>query len=152
MVQVGDNAPAFNALNQKRESVSLENFSGKQVVLAFIPAAFTPVCEKEFCTFRDSLATFNEVNATVLGVSVDAPFSNAAFAEKNDVNFDVLSDYDRSMVKAFGVAHDDFAGMPGYTAAKRSVFVISGEGKVTYAWVADNPGQEPNYDAAIAAL
>lgn len=152
MVQVGDNAPQFSALNQKREAVSLDKFSGKKVVLAFFPAAFTGVCEKELCTFRDAMAHFNDLNAEVLGVSVDAPFSNAAFAERNSLTFDVLSDYTRSMVKAYGVAHDDFAGMPGYTAAKRSVFVIDGEGKVTYAWVADNPGQEPNYDEVKASV
>jgi len=152
MVQVGDNAPQFSALNHKRENVSLEQFSGKKVVLAFFPAAFTGVCEKELCTFRDAMAHFNDLQANVLGVSVDAPFSNAAFAEKNGLNFDVLSDYSRSMVTAYGVAHDDFANMAGYTAAKRSVFVIDGAGKVTYAWVADNPGQEPNYDEVKAAV
>ncbi len=152
MVQVGDNAPQFSALNHKRENVSLEQFSGKKVVLAFFPAAFTGVCEKELCTFRDAMAHFNDLDAKVLGVSVDAPFSNAAFAEKNGLNFDVLSDYSRSMVTAYGVAHDDFANMVGYTAAKRSVFVIDGAGKVTYAWVADNPGQEPNYDEVKAAV
>lgn len=152
MVSVGDNAPGFEALNQQREAVSLDSLKGKKVVLAFFPAAFTPVCETELCTFRDSLAHFNDVNATVLGVSVDAPFANAAFAEKNTLNFDVLSDYDRGMVNAYGVNHDDFAGMNGYTAAKRSVFVIDGEGKVTYAWVADNPGQQPNYDEVKAAV
>ncbi|MCA9552761.1 MAG: peroxiredoxin [Myxococcales bacterium] len=152
MVKVGDNAPAFEALNQKREKISLGGFSGKKVVLAFFPAAFTGVCEKELCTFRDSMANFNDMDAVVLGVSVDAPFSNAAFAERNSLNFDVLSDYDRKMVTAYGVAHHDFAGMPGYTAAKRSVFVIDGAGKLTYTWVADNPGIEPNYDEVKAAV
>lgn len=152
MAKVGDKAPAFKAFNHKREEVSLENFSGKKVVLAFFPAAFTGVCEKELCTFRDSLASFNTLNAVVLGVSVDAPFANAAFAEKNNLNFDILSDYDRSMVKDYGVAHDDFAGMAGYTAAKRSVFVVSGDGTVKYAWIADNPGQEPNYDEVKSAV
>ena len=151
MVSVGDNAPGFSAPNQKREAVSLDGLTDKKVVLAFFPAAFTSVCETELCTFRDSLAHFNDLNATVLGVCVDAPFANAAFAEKNSLNFDILSDYDRKMVTAYGVAHDDFAGMNGYTAAKRSVFVIDG-GKITYAWVADNPGQQPNYDEVKAAV
>jgi peroxiredoxin len=152
MVQVGDRAPDFSALNLKRETVNLSGFAGKKLVLAFFPAAFTGVCEKELCTFRDAMAHFNDLDADVLGVSVDAPFSNGAFAEKNNLNFDILSDYTRNMVTAYGVAHDDFANMAGYTAAKRSVFVIDGEGKVTYAWVADNPGQEPNYDEVKAAV
>ena len=110
------------------------------------------VCQKELCSFRDSLAALNGLNAAVVGVSVDAPFANAAFAEKNSLNFALLSDYDRAAVNAFGVAHHDFAGMTGYTAAKRSVFVVDTEGVIRYEWVAPNPGVEPDYDAVRAAL
>lgn len=152
MLQTGDQAPDFTLPNHKREQVSLASLRGKTVVLAFFPAAFTGVCEKEMCSFRDSLAALNDLNATVLGVSVDAPFSNAAFAEKNQLNFPLLSDYNREAVKAFGITHDDFAGMPGYTAAKRSVFVIDPAGKITYAWVGPNPGVEPNYEEVKQAV
>jgi len=152
MPQIGDKAPDFNLPNNKRERVSLESLRGKTVVLAFYPAAFTGVCEKELCSFRDSLTALNDLNATVLGVSVDAPFANAAFAERNQLNFPLLSDYNREAVKAYGVAHDDFAGMPGYTAAKRSVFVIDPNGTIQYAWVGPNPGVEPNYDEVKQAV
>ncbi|MCA9658693.1 MAG: peroxiredoxin [Myxococcales bacterium] len=152
MSTVGSQAPDFSLPNTKREAVSLASLRGNPVVLAFFPAAFTGVCEKELCTFRDSLASFNDVGATVLGIAVDAPFSNAAFAAKNDLNFDVLSDYKREAVRAYDVAHDDFAGMEGYTAAKRSVFVIDGEGVIRYRWVAPNPGVEPNYDEVKAEV
>ena len=124
MLQTGDKAPEFTLPNHKREQVSLAGLQGKTVVLAFFPAAFTGVCQKEMCSFRDALTALNDLNATVLGVSVDAPFSNAAFAERNDLNFPLLSDYKREATRAYGIAHDDFAGLPGYTAAKRSVFVI----------------------------
>lgn len=149
---IGQSAPAFSLLGTDRKPVTLGDFAGKQVVLAFFPAAFTGVCTKELCTFRDSLATLNGLNATVLAVSVDAPFTNAAFAEKNGLNFPVLSDYARAATTAYGVAHDDFAGMVGYTASKRAVFIIDGSGKVTYEWVAPNPGVEPDYAAVQAAL
>ncbi|MBK8014817.1 MAG: peroxiredoxin [Deltaproteobacteria bacterium] len=152
MVKVGTKAPDFKAFDHKREEVSLTTIAGKNAVLAFFPAAFTGVCEKELCTFRDSMARLNDMNAVVLGVSVDGPFANAAFAERNNLNFRLLSDYSRTMVKAFDVAHDDFAGMPGYTAAKRSVFVLDAEGVVRYAWVAPEPKVEPNYDEVQAAL
>jgi peroxiredoxin len=152
MAAIGSDAPDFTLLNNKREKVTLSEQRGKNVVLAFFPAAFTGVCEKELCTFRDSLALFNDLDAAVYGVSVDAPFSNNAFAEKNQINFPILSDYARQAVRAYGVAHDDFAGMPGYTAAKRSVFVIDKQGKVAYSWVADVPSQEPNYDDVQAAV
>lgn len=155
MLENGNKAPGFTLIDHKRQKVSLGDFQGKKVVLAFFPAAFTGVCEKELCTFRDSLADLGTVNATVLGISVDAPFANAAFATKNDLNFPILSDYLRETVRAYDVAHDDFAGMPGYTAAKRSVFVIDGEGVLRWSWVGPNPGVEPDYEAvkkAVAAL
>jgi peroxiredoxin len=152
MVKTGSPAPDFKLFNHNKQEVSLSGLKGKNVVLAFFPAAFTGVCEKEMCTFRDQLAGFNDLNATVLGVSVDAPFSNAAFAQKNNINFDLLSDYSRNTVKAYGVNHDDFAGMPGYTAAKRSVFVLDKEGVVRWAWVAETPKNEPDYAAVKKAV
>lgn len=152
MIKIGDKAPSFNLPNDKRESVSLESLKGKTVVLAFYPAAFTGVCTKEMCRFTDSLTELNDVNATVLGVSVDSPFSNAAFAEKNKIGFALLSDYLREATRAYGIALDDFAGMAGYTASKRAVFVIDGAGVVRYEWVGPNPGVEPDYDAVKAAV
>ena len=152
MPDIGSDAPDFTLPDHKREAVTLSALRGKNVVLAFFPAAFTGVCEKELCTFRDAVAQFNDIDASVFGVSVDAPFSNAAFAEKNGLNFQILSDYARTAVNAYGIAHDDFAGMAGYTAAKRSVFVVDKEGKLRWSWVADNPGQEPDYDAVQAAV
>jgi peroxiredoxin len=152
MSLLGQSAPDFALLNAGREAVSLSGLRGKKVVLAFFPAAFTGVCEKELCTFRDSLADFNGVNATVLGISVDSPFSNGAFASKNDINFPVLSDYTRSTVNAYGIPVNDFAGMSGYTASNRAVFVVDDEGNVIYEWVAPSLGDEPDYAAVKAAI
>lgn len=146
MIEVGTQAPPFNLHKSKTDTVNLEDLRGKNVVIAFFPAAFTGVCEKELCTFRDSHTALSELNAEVYGISVDGPFANAAFAAKNELNFPLLSDYARAAVTAYGVAHDDFAGLTGYTAAKRSVFVIDKEGMIRYAWIAPNPGVEPNYD------
>ena len=152
MSLVGSAAPAFTLVDHARQKVSLEGLLGKKVVLAFYPAAFTGVCEKEVCTFRDSLASLNELNAVVLGISTDAPFSNAAFAAKNNLNFQLLSDPSHSTVHAYNVYMDDFAGVPGLTVAKRSVFIIDERGIVTYEWVGANPGIEPDYAAITAAL
>lgn len=152
MSLVGQTAPAFTLFDTARKPVNLADYKGQKVVLAFFPAAFTGVCEKELCTFRDSMSQLNGMNAQVLGISVDAPFSNAAFAGKNALNFPVLSDYSRATVNAYGVALNDFAGMPGYTASKRAVFIVDEDGKVTYEWVGPNPGVEPDYDAVKAAL
>lgn len=146
MIEVGSKAPSFNLHKSKTETVNSDDLRGKNVVLAFFPAAFTGVCEKEVCALRDGIASLNDANAEVFGISVDGPFSQAAFASKNNLNFPLLSDYARTTVNAFGVNHDDFAGLSGYTAAKRSVFILDKEGMVRYAWVAPNPGVEPNYD------
>ncbi len=152
MVDINSQAPDFTLFDTTREKVTLSDHRGKKVILAFFPAAFTGVCEKELCSFRDSLAELNDVGATVLAISVDAPFSNGAFAAKTGANFPILSDYTRSTVAAYGVELPDFAGMPGYTASQRAVFIVNGEGAITYKWVGPNPGVEPDYDAIKAAL
>lgn len=152
MLQTGTPAPDFTLFSNTREKVSLASLRGKTVVLAFFPAAFTGVCEKELCSFRDSLSSLNELNATVLGISVDAPFANNAFAGRNNLNFPILSDYTREAVRAYDIALDDFAGLPGYTAAKRAVFVVDPHGAIQYAWVGPNPGVEPDYDAVKQAV
>lgn len=152
MSLLGKDAPDFQTKNHLMEDVTLSQFKGKKVVLAFYPAAFTGVCQKEMCTFQESLTALNDLGAEVLGISIDLPFSNKVFAEQNNLNFSLLSDPSRSIVNAFGVAFADFAGMPGCTVAQRSVFIISEEGKVSFEWIAENPGLEPDYDAVKAAL
>ena len=152
MIATGTRAPEFSLFSQKRERVSLADQRGKKVVVAFFPAAFTSVCERELCTFRDSLGALDNIGATVLAISVDAPFANAAFADKNKLNFSVLSDYTREATRAYGVAIDNFAGMPGYTASNRAVFVISADGVITYSWLGPNPGVEPDYEELKRAV
>ena len=152
MVEVGDDAPDFRLVNTQNDWVTGAEHRGQRVVLAFFPAAFTGVCTTELCTFQESLAKLNEANATIYGISVDARFSNAAFAEANGVEFEILSDYTRETVRAYGIELDDFAGMPGYTASHRAVFIVDGEGNISYKWVGENPGIEPNYDEVLAAL
>ena len=152
MVEVGDDAPDFRLVNTNGEWATGGEHKGSRVVLAFFPAAFTGVCTTELCTFQDSLARLNEANAVIYGICVDARFSNAAFAKANGVEFEILSDYTREMVRDYGIALDDFAGMPGYTASQRAVFIVDEEGDVMYKWVGENPGIEPDYDAVLAAL
>ena len=152
MPEVGSKAPNFTLKNTAREAVSLEDFKGGNVVLAFIPGAFTGACTNEMCAFRDSLAELNTFNATVVAVSVDSPFANAAFAERNALEFPVLSDFNRETIRSYGVVLENFAGLEGYTVAKRSVFVLDAEGTVRYVWITENPGIEPNYDEVKAEV
>ena len=152
MVEIGDDAPDFELLDTERNSVRGGQHKGQKVVLAFFPAAFTGVCRKEMCTFQERAAALNDANAVVLGICVDGPFANHAFAEDMGVTFPILSDYSRSVTRAYGVALEDFAGMPGYTVSQRAVFIVDEEGDVMWKWVADSPGEEPDYDAVLAAL
>jgi peroxiredoxin len=152
MSLLGQSAPEFTLYNTKKEAVVLSSFRGQKVVLAFYPAAFTGVCEKELCTFRDNLDAFNTAQAQVLGISVDAPFSNGAFAKQMGISYPLLSDVHRQAVRAYGVPWNNFAGIAGFEVANRAVFVVDAGGIVVYEWIAPNPGVEPNYDEVKAAV
>lgn len=149
MVSVGDMAPDFTLTAQDKSKVTLSDLRGERVILAFYPAAFTGVCTTEMCTFSEGMASLNDNGVKVFGISVDAPFSNGAFAEKNGIEFPLLSDVHREAVNAYGVALGDFV-IPGYTVSQRSVFVVEADGTIGYAWVAENPGIQPDYDEVMA--
>ena len=129
--------------------VSLENFSGQNVILAFYPGAFTGVCDKEMCAFQDNLSKLNNSSTTVLGISVDSPWANAEFARKYNLEFTLLSDIDREVVTKYDATFVGLGGIEGYVSANRVVIVIDKDGVVQYRWVAENPGIEPNYDEVV---
>jgi peroxiredoxin len=143
--EVGQPAPDFTLYDHDRQQRALSEFKGKNVVLAFFPGAFTGVCTTEMCTLRDQASEFNSLNAQVLGISVDPPFSQKAWVDQNNLNFPILSDYNRQVVNQYDVALSDLAGMEGYVAANRAVFVVDKDGVVRYKWVAPSPVNEPDY-------
>ena len=146
MVAINEMAPNFRLKSNTQEFVALEDYRGQTVVLAFYPAAFTGVCTEELCTFRDNLAQLNDANAVVLGISVDGPHANAAFASQNDLTFPLLSDINRTTTNAYGTTFPNFAGIEGYTVSNRAVFIVDGEGRIRYTWIGEHPGKQPNYD------
>lgn len=150
-VDVGQRIPDVTLVSSERKPVKLSELS-RPVVLAFFPGAFTGVCTKEACALRDSMSRFNDLNAQVIGISIDSPFAQKAFADANKLNFPMYSDFNRHAVRAFGIEDPNFAGgqLPG--VAKRSVFVLDRSGVVRYRWVSDNPGVEPNYDEVAEAV
>ena len=152
MLNQGQKAPDFRLPDSELRMKSLSDFLGKKTVLAFYPGAFTSVCTKELCTFHDILARLESLDAQVVGISVDSPFANKAFAEANRLSFPLLSDYTREVSRAYGGVHEDFLGLPGYTVSKRAVFVLDPQGVVRYAWVSDDPGVEPPYGEIEQAL
>jgi len=151
-LNVGDTAPNFTLHDTEKKPRSLKEFLGKKTVLVFYPGAFTGVCTKEMCAFRDSFSKFNEMNAQVVGISVDSPYANKAFAHQNNLQFPLLSDFNRVAVKAYSIVLENFGGLTGYSVAKRSVFVLDKNGIIRFVWVSDDPGVVPNYDEVAKAV
>jgi peroxiredoxin len=144
-VQVGQEAPDFTLKNTDMQDITLSALRGqKNVVLLFVPLAFTGVCTTELCSVRDSLNTYATLNADVFGISVDSPFAQKAWKEQEHLNFDLLSDFNRDAVKAYGAQYDSLLGFQG--VAKRAAFVIDKQGKVQYAEVLEDARNLPNFD------
>ncbi len=149
-VVVGSPAPDFTLTNQDREPVTLSQLKGKPVVLAFFPAAFSSVCAKEMCTFRDSMGQLGKANAQVFGISVDTFFTLKAFQDHEKLTFPLLSDFNKTVIRDYGVFNEDMIGLKGI--AKRATFVIDKDGIVRHAEVLEDARNEPSYDAVFKAL
>ncbi len=149
MVKIGDTAPAFTLKTTDKSDVSLSDYYGKNVILAFYPGAFTGVCDKEICTFQDNFSKLSESGTVVIGISVDSPWANAEFARKYSIDFPLLSDIDRKVVQSYGASFVGLGGIEGYVSANRVVFIVDSEGVIQYRWEAENPGVEPNYDEIL---
>ena len=145
---VGSTAPDFTLPDENRQPVTLSQHRGRPVVLAFFPAAFSSVCTKELCTFRDSLARLNNVNAQVFGISVDTFFALKAFHDQEHLTFPLLSDFNKRVIRDYGVFNDDMIGLQGI--AKRAVFVLDKEGVVRHREVLDDARNEPDYQKVYA--
>jgi glutaredoxin-dependent peroxiredoxin len=151
-ITIGSKAPDFKLFSSDKAEVSLSDYAGKNVVVLFFPLAFTGVCTTELCTMRDSLATFNSLNAEVVGISVDSLFTLDKFKAENNLNFPLLSDFNKEASKAYDSLYDVFPAFGMQGVSKRSAFVINAEGNIAYAEYCPTPGDQPNYEAIQAAL
>lgn len=142
---VGDSAPDFELPDPDMKPHRLSDYRGKKTILAFFPAAESPVCTAEMCALRDSIDQLRDLGANVIGISVDGPYANKFFVQNRHLNFPVLSDYKRDVIKRYGIVMKNLGSLKDYDAAKRSVFILDENGKVIYRWVSDNPAVEPNY-------
>ena len=149
-VAIGSQAPDFTLTNQDREPVTLSQLNGKPVVLAFFPAAFSSVCTKEMCTIRDSMALLGKANAQVFGISVDTFFTLKAFQDQQKLTFPLLSDFNKQVIREYGVFNEDMIGLKGI--AKRAVFVIDKDGIVRHAEVLEDGRNEPDYGKVLSSL
>lgn len=150
-VQIGQQAPDFSLYNTEKVKITLSSLKDSNVVILFFPLAFTSVCTAELCFVRDHLARFSELDATILGISVDSHFTLARYKADQLLNFNLLSDFNKEVSTAYGAIYSDFAyEMKG--VSKRAAFVIDKEGVVRYAEVLDNAGMQPDFDAVKKVL
>lgn len=150
-LQPGTPAPDFTLFSSEKEKVSLSELKGQPVVLLFFPLAFTSVCTAELCAVRDSLDWYNNVEAKVFGISVDSLQTLARFKEDQQLNFTLLSDFNKEASRAYGSIYEEFGfNMKG--VSKRSAFVIDGEGIIRYAEVLENAGEQPDFNQIRAVL
>lgn len=148
---VGQQAPAFTLFSSDKKEVSLADYAGRNVVLLFFPMAFTSVCTAELCEMRDNLHVYQNLNADVLAISVDSPFTLDKFKAEQNLPFPLLSDFNKEVSAAYGALYDTFV-MNMHGVSKRAAFVVGPDGTLKYTEVLDNAGNVPNFDAVKAAL
>ena len=151
-IQAGAVAPQFSLFDTDKNKVSLADQKGKNVVVLFFPLAFTCVCTAELCNVRDNIALYNNTNAIVFGVSVDSLFSLGKFRDEQNLNFQLLSDFNKEAASAYGVLYETFPAFEMQGVSKRAAFVIDKEGVVRYAEVCPTPGDLPNFEAIQQTL
>lgn len=145
-LQVGDSAPDFKLYSSDLSEIALSGFKGKNVIIHFFPMAFTGTCTEQLCTMRDNFSYYEGINAQVIGISVDSPFSLAKFKEVQSYQFPLLSDFNKEVSAAYGALYDEFVfGLKG--VSKRAAFVINEEGKIAYAEVLEDAHDLPDFKA-----
>ena len=150
---MGQKAPEFSLPDADQRIRSLGEFTKLgPVILAFFPFAFSGVCDKEMCTFRDDFASFQAAGVQVVGISVDSSFSLKAFAQTYNLQFPLLSDFNKKVVKLYGVLQDQWPGLGYRGVAKRAVMVVDGRGILRYRWATDVPSDEPPFADVAKAV
>ena len=150
-LQIGDKAPEFTLHSSDKTKVSLTDYKGKNVLILFFPLAFTGVCTTELCSIRDNIALYNNATTEVVGISVDSIFSLAKYKQEQNLNFPLLSDFNKEASTAYDTIYDAFIGwMKG--VSKRSAFVVDKEGVIKYAEVLESAGDLPNFEAIQATI
>lgn len=151
MLKNGDSAPDFTLENSEKEKITLSQYQGENVVLLFFPFAFTGVCTAEMCSMRDDITTYQNLNARVLAISVDSPFTLGKWKEELQIPFQLLSDFNKEVCPKYGASYEAFRGyMKG--VAKRSAFVIDRKGMIRYAEVLEDAGSIPNFQSVRDTL
>jgi len=143
-IEVGQPAPEFTLYDSTKNKITLSDMKGKNVLLLFFPLAFTSTCTAELCSIRDNISFYNNVNAKVFGISVDSLHTLAKYKSDQNLNFTLLSDFNKDVSSLYGSLYEMFGyNMKG--VSKRSAFVIDKDGIVRYSEVLENAGEQPNF-------
>lgn len=158
-IQLGEKAPDFTLVTKTAEGPALvklsEEIGKSNIVLLFFPMAFTGVCTTEFCDISSGIKDYEALDAKVLGISGDNPFAQEAWAQKEGITVPLLSDYEHTAAKAYGVAYEQFlpeANLIMGGVAKRSAFVIDKAGIIRFADVQDHPKDLPDFEVLKSTL
>lgn len=150
-LKAGDKAPSFKLIDSDKNEVSLSNYAGKNLIIHFFPASFTGVCTTQLCTVRDAISMYHNDKCDVVAISVDLPFTLAKFKELQNLNFTLLSDFNKEASTAYGAIYENWIlGLKG--VSKRSAFVVDGNGTIQYAEVLESAGDLPNFEAINETL
>ena len=145
-IEIGDSIKDLSLPDGTNTFHNINDFLDKKLVLAFFPGAFTGVCTEELCALDGFTDQLEKLNAQVIGVTVDSTFVLKNWAQQNNVQITLLSDYKKEWIKYFGVEFTGLAGLEGYISANRAIFIVEPGGKVSYKWIAESPGTQPDYD------
>lgn len=150
-LQIGQQAPEFTLFDTDKKEQSLAQYRGQNVLLLFFPLAFTSVCTAELCSIRDNIKMYESLDVQPLGISVDSLFTLGKYREDQNLNFPLLSDFNKEVSKMYGSLYESFAfGMQG--VSKRAAFLIDEEGVIQYAEVLENAGLQPDFEAIQVKL
>jgi len=145
-MEINTKAPDFKLFNTDKKEITLSDNEGKHVLLLFFPLAFTSTCTAELCSIRDNYSIYNNLNTIVYGISVDSLFTLAKFKSDQNLNFELLSDFNKTASKDYNCLYNDFVfGMKG--VSKRAAFVIDKDGKIQYSEILENAGELPDFNA-----
>ena len=150
-VAIGQVAPDFSLYDTEKNKVTLSDLRGKNVVLLFFPFAFSSVCTKEMCSVRDSIGGYAKLDAEIFGISVDSHYTLAKFKQDQNLNFSLLSDFNKEVSASYGTLYEKF-GLNMRGVSKRSAFVIDKQGMLRYEEILENPGETPDFGRIQATL
>ena len=146
-IEIGQQAPDFYLFDSTKNKITLSEHRGRNVLLLFFPLAFTSTCTKELCSVRDNIRIYNDYNSIVFGISVDSPQSLARYKEDQQLNFSLLSDFNKEVSALYGCLYESFTGMELKGVSKRASFIIDKDGIIRFKQILESAGDLPDFES-----